>query len=117
MRRQHPLAAHCGSPDPVTSSSGGLGGSSSKSRRRRQPRGLRAIERVDEAPDLDVAVAAAAEGLDADILRLLVPAILAVFLDPAMALIDTGTLLGGHCCSWGHHAFLGRSCFICTPDR
>ena len=30
--------------------------------------------------------------MDAEILSLLVPATLAVFLDPAMALIDTGTL-------------------------
>jgi hypothetical protein len=32
----------------------------------------------------------AGDSLDGDILRLLLPAILAVFLDPAMALIDTG---------------------------
>ena len=35
----------------------------------------------------------ASSPLDAEILRLLVPATLAVFLDPAMALIDTGASL------------------------
>lgn len=75
--------------------------SSSGPRRRRrqeQPSPPRAIEQVDEAPDLDAGGReAAAEGIDAEILRLLVPATLAVFLDPAMALIDTGA----HARGWG----------------
>ena len=53
-----------------------------------------AVEPVDEAPDLSPGVAAAGDALDAEILRLLVPATLAVFLDPAMALIDTGGARG-----------------------
>ncbi len=49
---------------------------------------LKALEKTDEG---EVAEALPApDGLDAEILRLLIPATLAVFLDPAMALIDTG---------------------------
>jgi hypothetical protein len=54
---------------------------------------LRAFEQeADEARDVagGASEALTADGLDGEILRLLVPAILAVFLDPAMALIDTG---------------------------
>jgi hypothetical protein len=68
------------------------------------------VEPVDEAPDLSPGVAAAGDALDAEILRLLVPATLAVFLDPAMALIDTGAGAGPSgadedvlCLAWRAH--------------
>lgn len=49
------------------------------------------MEALEKTDDGDLAeVLPAANGLDAEILRLLIPATLAVFLDPAMALIDTG---------------------------
>ena len=48
------------------------------------------MEPTDEAPDLSPDVQTVENALDAEILRLLIPATLAVFLDPAMALIDTG---------------------------
>lgn len=51
---------------------------------------LRALEKTDEG-ELAEALPSA-DGLDAEILRLLIPATLAVFLDPAMALIDTGVI-------------------------
>ncbi|KAK9908576.1 hypothetical protein WJX75_009869 [Coccomyxa subellipsoidea] len=55
-------------------------------RRHRAPYvALRALEKTDEGELAE----ASADGLDAEILRLLIPATLAVFLDPAMALIDT----------------------------
>ena len=54
----------------------------------RKHRRVEALEKTDEG-NLAEALPAA-DGLDAEILRLLIPATLAVFLDPAMALIDTG---------------------------
>lgn len=70
----------------------------SAAQQQRPARERRALEKADEGHGSDV-LPAAAEGLDAEILRLLVPATLAVFLDPAMALIDTGALqaLSGRC--------------------
>ncbi len=52
---------------------------------------LRAYEEADQVDGAaDAADVLTADGLDSEIMRLLVPAIVAVFLDPAMALIDTG---------------------------
>ncbi len=52
------------------------------------------MEALEKTEDGGLAEALpAADGLDAEILRLLIPATLAVFLDPAMALIDTGVHL------------------------
>ena len=80
-------------PSGVRQLSGQL---STVQRRHRAPYvALRALEKTDEGELAE----ASADGLDAEILRLLIPATLAVFLDPAMALIDTGV----HCFqSLGH---------------
>ena len=84
-----------------------LGSRGQRQRRQEQPRPPHAIEQVDEAPDLDAGGhEAIVEGIDTEILRLLVPATLAVFLDPAMALIDTGATVAG-----------SQHVGICIPGR
>lgn len=79
---------YCAMPSGVRQLSGQL---STVQRRHRAPGvALRALEKTDEG-ELAEALPSA-DGLDAEILRLLIPATLAVFLDPAMALIDTGVI-------------------------
>ena len=98
-----PLALRQQSPLQTTSSSTSSRRQPCSSRQRSRWRALykagdgardlpdaEAVEPTDEAPDLSPEVLTAENALDAEILRLLVPATLAVFLDPAMALVDTG---------------------------
>lgn len=81
-----------------------VGGQSSPAVRRRhqRPTALHALEKADnEHSELAAGgtEAIVADSLDGEILRLLIPAILAVFLDPAMALIDTGQRLLSPSCN------------------
>ena len=60
---------------------------------------------AEEGSPQGIAIPGLGGEMDAEILSLLVPATLAVFLDPAMALIDTGTLhvtAGWYCMPLAH---------------
>jgi hypothetical protein len=85
--RSSGLDARGASGPPLAGLEPGREGPPSLRARRRAPGPAAALEKAaEEAPGASVL----SSPLDGDIFALLVPAIVAVFLDPAMALIDTG---------------------------
>lgn len=86
--------------------------------RRRIPMAPAAIE-MEKSAAADGASASSllSSPLDADIYSLLVPAIVAVFLDPAMALIDTGAP-SRHWIAWSAARKAARaSAYAARPER